>query len=405
MTTNTKKMHFSKKVIQIPQALSVYLNQLVYELRNRKKNIVTLSLGESFFDVPFFGIDEIDFSKGYHYSDSKGLKELRIKISQFYNKYYKTHTTYEKILISAGSKVILYMCFLSLLNNREEILIHEPAWLSYKEQVKLANGKPKFFPFNESLFKLNKYINKKTKAFVINNPNNPVGKLYTKKELNYIFKVCEKKNIYLIVDEAYSDFVMNKKFYSCANLDKNMKNLIIVNSLSKNLGMSGWRIGYMISNNKILKLIEKLNQHLITCAPTFLQMYMEKNLDRILSYTLPQIKNLLHKRQRIQKFLKKLNFKYLEGDSTFYFFIDISQYKKSAFTLCVNLLIDESISIVPGNAYGENTNNFLRISIGTESEDKIYQSLKILKYNLENKTFSLNKTLKKLDSNSLPRFK
>ena len=397
-------MNFSKKVVETPQALSVYLNQLVYELRSRKKNIVTLSLGESFFDIPYFGIENINFTKGYHYSDSKGLKELRIKIAKFYNQYYYTKINYEKVLISAGSKIILYMCFLSLLNDKEEILIHEPAWLSYKEQVKLANGKPKFFPYNEDLKNLKKYITKKTKAFVINNPNNPVGKLYSKKELQYIFKICRQKNIYLIVDEAYSDFVINGKFFSCANLDIKLENLIIVNSLSKNLGMSGWRIGYLITNPNFLILIEKLNQHLITCAPTFLQMYMEKNFEKILSYTLPQIKNLLYKRQRIQTFLKELKFEYLEGNSTFYFFIDISKYKQNAFTLCINLLIDESISIVPGNAYGENTNNFLRISIGTESEDKIYQSLKILKYKLEDKKYTIENTLKKLDINSLARF-
>lgn len=397
-------MNFSKKVVETPQALSVYLNQLVYELRSRKKNIVTLSLGESFFDIPFFGIENINFTKGYHYSDSKGLKELRIKIAKFYNQYYFTKINYEKVLISAGSKIILYMCFLSLLNNKEEILIHEPAWLSYKEQVKLANGKPKFFPYNEDLKNLKKYISKKTKAFVINNPNNPVGKLYSKKELQYIFKICRQKNIFLIVDEAYSDFVINGKFFSCANLDSNLDNLIIVNSLSKNLGMSGWRIGYLITNPSFLILIEKLNQHLITCAPTFLQMYMEKNFEKILSYTLPQIKNLLYKRQRIQTFLKELKFEYLEGNSTFYFFINISKYNQNAFTLCINLLIDESISIVPGNAYGENTNNFLRISIGTESEDKIYQSLKILKYKLEDKKYTIENTLKKLDTNSLARF-
>lgn len=398
-------MNFNKKVIEIPQALSVYLNQLVYELRNKKKNIVTLSLGESFFDIPYFGIENIDFSKGYHYSDSKGLKELRVKIAKFYNQYYNSKIKYENVLISAGSKIILYMCFLSLLNNKEEILIHEPAWLSYKEQVKLANGKPKFFPFTEKFKNLKKYINKKTKALVINNPNNPVGKLYTKKELNYIFKICKEKKIYLIVDEAYSDFVINKKFFSCANLDSKLENLIIVNSLSKNLGMSGWRIGYLITDPKFLKLIEKLNQHLITCAPTFLQMYMEKNFEKILSYTLPQIKNLLYKRQRIESFLKKLKFKFLEGDSTFYFFIDISEYKQNAFTFCINLLIDELISVVPGNAYGESTNNFLRISIGTESEDKIYQSLKILKYKLENNKYTIQSTLKKLDTNFLARFK
>ena len=400
-----KRMKYNTKAIEIPKALSIYLNELVDVLKKKKKNITSLSLGESFLDVPYFGFDDIDFTKGYHYSDSKGLPELRKKISHYYNKNYNSKIDHENIIVSAGSKIILYMCFLAIINPKDEILVHEPAWLSYKEQIKLAGGKVKYFPHYESLSKLEKYVEKKTKAMVISSPNNPAGRLYSRKELNLIYKICLKKNIYLIVDEAYSDFVLNKKFISCSNIDKSLKNLIIVNSLSKNLGMSGWRIGYLISNESFVDIVQTLNQHLLTCAPTVLQMYIIKNFEKILSFTKPQIKNLLQKRKRIEKMLKDLKLKYIKSSSTFYFFLYASEFQKDIFNFAINLLLDHNISIVPGQAYGENTNNFFRISIGTETEKNIHEALKIIKYNLLNKKYSNIETQKKLKNYSLKQFK
>ena len=128
----------------------------------------------------------------------------------------------------------------------------------------------------------------------------------------------------MLVDEAYSDFLEPKFFYSLAQ-KKNKKYLLIINSLSKNFGLSGWRIGYMISEKNNINQIEKINQHIITCAPTVLQNFLSKNFQSMLNTTLPQIKNLVSKRKRILNFLKKINLKFHKGNSTFYIFSQFQQ--------------------------------------------------------------------------------
>jgi len=277
------KLTISNRVKSIPEALSIYINQIVYDLKRRKYDIITLSLGESFFDIPFFGFDKIDVEKGYHYSDSQGIPELREKISNYYSTLYNVSLNHnEEILITAGSKVAIYMVMISFANPGDEVMIHEPAWLSYPEQARLAGLKPKFIPFDCPIEKFVDYYSSKTKILVICNPNNPSGRLYTAKELEKIYNDAISRNIYVLVDEAYSDFVIDSGFRSMADIVPSKKGIIIVNSLSKNFGMSGWRIGYVIANKNEINALLKVNQHLITCAPTILLFYLARYFDDIL---------------------------------------------------------------------------------------------------------------------------
>ena len=170
------------------------------------------------------------------------------------------------------------MCLKLLLKEKNEVLIFEPAWLSYEHQIKLANGIPKFIKYDITVNKIEEFVSKKTGVIIINNPNNPSGRVYSRADLEFLKNLCEKKEIFLLVDEAYSDFVVDKSFFSMARLSPKLKNVIIINSLSKNLGLSGWRIGFLIAKEQIINEIVKLNQHLITCAPTILQMYLDKTL-------------------------------------------------------------------------------------------------------------------------------
>ena len=140
---------------------------------------------------------------------------------------------------------------------------------------------------------------------VINNPNNPVGRLYTNEELQTLNDICKKNGVWLLVDEAYSDFLEPGLFKSALSFDKSLETTIVVNSLSKNMGMSGWRIGYVIAHKNLIREILKLNQHLITCAPTILQLYLIKYFDDILSITLPQARDTLSKRNRIMSLIDK----------------------------------------------------------------------------------------------------
>ena len=150
------------------------------------RKIITLSLGEAFFDIPSFDYNDIDVDAGYHYSDSLGLPSLRKKISNYYAKQYDVSVNPDnELLITAGSKPAIFMCMLTVLNRDDEVLVHEPAWLSYQEQVRLAGGKAKFIPYSESILNFSQYFTNKTKMLILNNPNNPQGKLYSKEDLDY----------------------------------------------------------------------------------------------------------------------------------------------------------------------------------------------------------------------------
>ena len=243
-----------------------------------------------------FDFKKIDFVKGYHYSDSQGYPTKK-KILNFYEDSYNTSFSEETdILITAGSKIAIFISLIATVNKDDDVLIHEPAWLSYREQLKLVDANPKFIPYRTSIENFHKYITKKTSMIIINNPNNPAGKIYSKRELDALVDLCAKNNFRLLVDEAYSDFIQPGLFETAINCDKGLKNVIVANSLSKNMGMSGWRIGYLIANKKLINKAVSLNQHLITCAPTVLQLYIYKYFDQITNITLPQAREPLIKK-------------------------------------------------------------------------------------------------------------
>ncbi len=251
----------------------------------------------------------------------------------------------------------------------------EPSWLSYKEQIKLSKGKIVCIPINKKVANYKKYISNKTKLMIICNPNNPAGTIYSKKELIQIYDLAKKNNFSIICDEAYSEFTSKKKFFSLGVIDKKLNNSFVVNSLSKNFGISGWRIGYVLTNEKYLKKLVLLNQHLITCAPTILSQYLSLNFEKFNTICKNQISTLLLKRKKITNYLKKKKIKFVSGISTFYIFIKIDNFKSSIFDFAMYLLFKYNIGVVPGISYGNSTEKYLRISIGTEDLNKIYKSL------------------------------
>jgi aspartate/methionine/tyrosine aminotransferase len=376
---NRPALKLSARSQAIPQALSVYINQLVYDLRRRNRDIITLSLGEAFFDIPAFSFEKLDFVRGYHYSDSQGIPALRERIAQYYNKHYGASLdSASEILISAGSKPIIFMAMQAILDPGDVVAIPEPAWLSYQEQARLCDASVWFIPHNLPVREFHRYLMGNVKLVVINNPNNPAGRVYSDTELLSLYDQCRSRGIYLLVDEAYSDFVLDSSFRCMPELVPSLDGIITVNSLSKNMGMSGWRVGYAIAEPKFIETLLKLNQHIITCGPTILLQYLAEYFDEILAQTLPQVRAVVEKRARIAKRLDHLGFRYLPGTSTFYFFIDVSDYAGDVHELALYLLLDKGIAVVPGSAYGASTERFVRLSIGAESEERIEEALQVL---------------------------
>ena len=365
---------------QSSEALSIKYNTEVYEKQRRGEDVIVLSLGEAFFDLPLFSFDNLPYPKIYHYSHSRGIPELRQKLSKYFFETYDVSYDYEKeILITAGSKIAIYMCLMAILNPKDEVLVYEPAWVSFTEQIRLAYGIPVHIPYDETIYNFEKYITDKTKMIIINNPNNPTGKVYSLEELSYIYQLAKKYKLYVLSDEAYSDFVIDQnEFISFANLDTEKKHTIVVNSISKNFGISGWRLGYVITNPNLISELLKINQHLITCPPTILEYYIDKHFDEIISITKPQIKDLALRRNQIAEYMSSLYLEFLPGTTTFYFFVSISKSKLNSEEFCWKLLQEHHVSTVPGIGYGKSCDRFIRVSIGSESIERVKKGLKII---------------------------
>lgn len=370
----------NKVVLDIPEALSIFVNQIVYDKKAQGERVYTYSLGEAFFEVPRFEIPDEQWNKGNHYSGSMGQPALRKKLSALYKQYGVEADPNTEILVSAGSKVIIFMVLQAVLNPADEVLVPEPAWLSYKEQIKLAGGVHVAVPYHKTVAQWEEYITPKTKVIIINNPTNPSGKLFSREEYQTLLALARKHNLFILSDEAYSDFLLPRDtFTSFAQVDTTKENTIVVNSLSKNMSISGWRIGYAVGHARVIRELLKLNQHLITCAPTILQNYLADHFDQILAQTQPQARQTAQKRRAVSEILAKVGITPLEGVGTFYFLLDVSAFKGTTEELVYDLLLNHNIATVPGAAYGESTRRFIRFGIGVENLEDIEKSLGVIK--------------------------
>lgn len=370
----------SGRIINISEAISIKYNNLVYELKEAGEDVIVLSLGEAFFEIPLFSFSSLAKPDIYHYGHSRGLLHLRDLIANYYKSEYEVDVNASsEIMITAGSKAALFMVFASIINPGDEVIIYEPAWVSYTEQVKLCFGIPVGIPRHEPIAEFEKYITSKTRAIIINNPNNPTGITYSKDELFNLVKLAKKYNIFLISDEAYSDFCVEGSFTSAGIFDVDKNNVVICNSMSKNYGMSGWRLGYVIAKNNFIKEIIKVNQHLITCPASILQLYMAKYFHAILDITKPQISILLHLRIIISTYIDEIGLLRAPGDATFYFFISIIPSSLGSEKFCEKLINDYKVSAVPGIGYGDSCDEFIRVSIGSEPVERIKKGLDKIK--------------------------
>ena len=171
----------------VVQALSIRYNNLVYELKARGEDVIVLSLGEAFFDIPLFGFADLPMPDGYHYSHSRGVPGLRALLAGYYGVRYGVPVDpASEILVTAGSKIAIHMSLMAILSPGDEVIVLEPAWVSYTEQVKLCHAVAVMVPFDTSIFQLGELVTSRTRAIIVNNPNNPSGKVLSLEELEHL---------------------------------------------------------------------------------------------------------------------------------------------------------------------------------------------------------------------------
>jgi aminotransferase len=372
-----KMLNYALYMDDIIEAMSIKYNNKVYEMKQAGQDVITLSYGEAYFDIPLHGFSDLPFPALYHYSHSRGIMGLRTKLCDYYLDHYGVKVDpADEMIITAGSKIAIYMSLLAILNPGDEVIVIEPTWVSYTEQIKLCHASPVLVPYGERLSEIERYISPKTRAIIICNPNNPSGYCINGHEMTFLHTLAQKHNLYILSDEAYSDYFLDAKdFISVGVHDAGKEHSIICNSLSKNFGISGWRLGYVITNRSLLNQILKIHQHLVTCPATILEFYIDKHFAEIIELTDRQIKDVVEKRLAVKQEMDRLQLGCMAGDATFYIFLSIEHSSLDSEAFCTRLLEEYKVSTVPGIGYGRSCDKFIRISVGNEPMDRIVRGL------------------------------
>jgi aspartate aminotransferase len=354
---------------KIEPAATVRLNNLALELRRRGENIISFAAGEPDFDTDKRIIDEAYASmlKGEtHYTSSLGLYELRERIAEKVNNENNIPAGSENVII-IPTKFAIYAALISIIEYNDEVLIHDPYWVSYESQVKLTGAKPIFFRLTEhfslDIEDLTSKISSRTKAIIINTPNNPTGAVFSRDEIKALVDLARDYNLYIISDEIYEKLIYEGEHVSPASYDP--ERVIVVNGFSKAFAMTGWRIGYAVANKNIIGRMEKFVQHTLTCLPAFIQRAAVKALD--LGAEIYEKYREEYRRRRdflISELNNINNLEISKPMGTFYLF---PKYKinMNSEDLAKLLLEREKVLVVPGSSFGKNGEYHFRISFAT----------------------------------------
>ncbi len=353
-----------------------------FDMANELKGqVISLSIGEPDFVTPWHISEEGIYSleRGRtHYTANQGMIELREEIAKFTNRRYQyNYDPKSEILVTVGGSEAIDAACRALLNPGDEVLIPEPAYVAYAACVSLAGGIPVPIPLSvEHQFKLTAdaleaYITDKTKMLLLAYPNNPTGAVMTKDELAALLPVLERHpRIILVSDELYAELTYKPAvFYSLANFSVLRDRCIVIGGFSKAFAMTGWRIGYAMGPSDVIAAMNKIHQYVIMSAPTIAQSAAIEALQHG-DLSVEEMRQAYNLRRRVLvKRLNEMGLPCFEPQGAFYVFPDIRQTGLSSIEFCEALLKEQKVAIIPGSAFGESGEGFVRISYAASLEN------------------------------------
>jgi len=361
---------------KIKPSATLSINTKANELKKKGINVLSYAVGEPDFDTPKHIKDAATgkiLEGKTKYTPTGGIPELKDEISKKFKKDNNIAYSADEIFISAGAKITIYEALLSVINPGDEVIIIEPYWVSYPEIVLLCGGIPKFVRTDEN-FEINtdeieKNLSSKTKAIIINSPSNPSGAVISEKTTRKLADIVIKHNLYIISDEIYEKiFYGNFKPVSIAALPEMKERAITVNGFSKSYAMTGWRLGYVGAPKDIINEMKKVEMQTVSCIPYFIQYAGVVALQGPQDCVEEMKKKFEERRDYVVKLARKI-FSCNVPDGAFYIFPNHSDYSKDSIRFSGFLLENAKVAVVPGIAFGENFNKYIRISYATSIEN------------------------------------
>ena len=350
-----------------------------FDLVSEMDDAISLGVGEPDFDTPWHIRDEGIYSleKGRtFYTSNAGLKELKVEISKYLNRRFGLQYDYNKeILVTVGGSEAIDIARRAMLDPGDEVLIPQPSYVSYLPCCVLANGTPVTIElkaeneFRLTAEELEAAITPKTKLLVMPFPNNPTGAVMEKKDLEAVAEVIKKHDLFVLSDEIYCELTYLEKHVSIASLPGMRERTIVVNGFSKSHAMTGWRLGYAYGPAEIIKQMLKIHQFAIMCAPTTSQyaaVEALKNGDEDVAMMREQYDA---RRRYLMERFKEMGLECFEPFGAFYVFPCIKEFGMTSDEFANRLLQTKKVAVVPGTAFGDSGEGFIRISYAYSLDD------------------------------------
>ena len=343
-----------------------------FDIASERKDTISLGVGEPDFDTPWHirdeGIYSLEKGKTF-YTSNLGLIELREEINNYLKRRFDVcYDPKSEIIITVGGSEAIDIGLRAMLDPGDEVLILQPSYVSYEPCTILAGGVPVIIELkNENEFRLTKEelldaITDKTKVLILPFPNNPTGAIMERKDLEDIAKICIEKDIFVMSDEIYSELTYGKDHVSIASLPGMKERTILINGFSKSYAMTGWRLGYACGPKTIIEQMTKIHQFAIMCAPTTSQYAAVEAIKNGDEDVAKMRESYNQRRNFLMNAFKEMGLPCFEPFGAFYVFPCIKEFNMTSEEFAFALLDAENLAVVPGTAFGDCGEGFLRIS-------------------------------------------
>lgn len=358
----------SEKVLSIkPSGIRKF-----FDIVSEMKDAISLGVGEPDFDTPWHirdeGIYALERGKTFYTSNS-GLKELREEIANYIERTQGiSYDPNSEIIVTVGGSEAIDIGLRAIINEGDEVIIPQPSYVSYEPCAVLANAKPVIIDLkSENEFRLTAQellsaITDKTKVLILPFPNNPTGAIMEREDLEAIAKVCIEKDIWVMSDEIYSALNYKGEHVSIASLKGMQERTILINGFSKSYAMTGWRLGYACAPKELIQQMTKIHQFAIMCAPTTSQ-YAAVEALRHGDKDVEEMRQSYNQRRRfLMNAFREMGLECFEPYGAFYVFPCIKEFGMTSEEFATKFLQEEKVAVVPGTAFGDCGEGFLRIS-------------------------------------------
>ncbi len=364
-----------KKVVDIkPSGIRKF-----FDIVQETEGAISLGVGEPDFDTPWHIRDEGIYSleKGRtFYTSNSGLKELRTDISGYIKRKQGVESDpLHEVFITVGGSEAIDLALRAMVDPGDEVLIPQPSYVSYEPCAILADAVPVIIELKEeNQFRLTAQevldkVTDKTKILVLPFPNNPTGAVMSREDLEAIAKVVIEKDLYVISDEIYGELTYSGKHVSIVSLPGMKERTILINGFSKAYAMTGWRLGYACGPKDIMAQMIKIHQFAIMCAPTTSQYAAVEALKNGDDDVAMMREEYNHRRRYLLNEFKRIGLTCFEPFGAFYVFPSIKKFGMSSDEFCTKLLMQEKLAVVPGTAFGDSGEGYIRISYAYSLEN------------------------------------